>query len=222
MSRGTNSRNSNGAASVQPRWIDRVRQTFADRRRGGRLPRTLRRLAAAALIVAAGVVALWPPGPTDGEQLVAFSRDLPIGTHLQDTDLEVVRTRLIPDGAVHDPAALIGRELAARARRGEVVTDARLTEQLGPDPGPGRVAVPVRPADPSIIALLDTGMHVAVIAVNEDGSTAALAPDAVVLAIAPAPDRGSADRPIVLAIPAEVADQVVAAALSGTIALRFT
>lgn len=207
---------------LRPRWHERVRQLVADRRRGGRLPRTLRRLAACALIVAAGVIALWPPGATDGEPVVAFSRDLAVGTELSGADVEIVRTRQIPDGAVRDPAVLVGRELASRARRGELVTDARLTDPLGPDPGPGRVAVPVRPADPAIIGLLATGMHVAVIAVAEDGSTAALASDAVVLAIAPAADRGSVDRPIVLAVPTEVADQVVAAALSGTIALRFT
>ena len=207
---------------LQPRWPDRVRQLVADRRRGGRLPRTLRRLTACALIVAAGVIALLPPDATDGEQVVAFSRDLAVGTRLQDADVEIVRTRSVPDGAIRDPTMLLGRELASRARRGELVTDARLTDPVGPDPGPGRVAVPIRPADPSIIGLLGTGMHVAVIAVAEDGSTAALAADAVVLAIAPAAERGSVDRPIVLAVPAEVADQVVAAALSGTIALRFT
>ena len=35
-------------------------------------------------------------------------------------------------------------------------------------------------------------------------------------------DRGGTDRPVVLAVPAEAADQIVAAALAGTIALRFT
>ena len=215
-------RRSRAGRDLQPRWHERLRQLVADRRRGGRLPRTLRRLAACALIVAAGVIALWPPGAADGEQVVAFSRDLAIGTTLQAADVEIIRTRPIPDGAIRDPATLVGRELTSRARRGEVITDARLTDPLGPDPGDGRVAVPVRPADPSIIGLLGTGMHVAVISVAEDGSTSALADDAVVLAIAPVTERGLLDRPIVLAVPEEVADRVVAAALSGTIALRFT
>jgi pilus assembly protein CpaB len=215
-------RRSRASRELQPRWHERLRQLVADRRRGGRLPRTLRRVVACVLIVAAGVIALWPPGAADGEQVVAFSRDLAVGTSLQAADLEVIRSRPVPDGAIRDPTILVGRELTGKARRGEVVTDARLTDPLGPDPGPGRVAVPVRPADPSIISLLGPGMHVAVIAVGEDGSTAALAADAVVLAIAPVAERGSVDRPIVLAVPAEVADQVVAAALSGTIALRFT
>jgi pilus assembly protein CpaB len=215
-------RRSRASRELQPRWHERLRQLVADRRRGGRLPRTLRRVVACVLIVAAGVIALWPPGAADGEQVVAFSRDLAVGTSLQAADLEVIRSRPVPDGAIRDPTILVGRELTGKARRGEVVTDARLTDPLGPDPGTGRVAVPVRPADPSIISLLGPGMHVAVIAVGEDGSTAALAADAVVLAIAPVAERGSVDRPIVLAVPAEVADQVVAAALSGTIALRFT
>jgi hypothetical protein len=215
-------RRSRAGRDLQPRWHERLRQLVADRRRGGRLPRTLRRVAACALIVAAGVIALWPPGAAEGELVVAFSRDLAVGSTLQAADVEIVRSRPIPDGAIRDPTTLLGRELTSRARRGEVVTDARLTDPLGPEPGPGRVAVPVRPADPSIIGLLGTGMHVAVITVSEDGSTVALAQDAVVLAIAAVAERGSIDRPIVLAVPAEVADQVVAAALSGTIALRFT
>ncbi|MET0862788.1 MAG: SAF domain-containing protein [Nakamurella sp.] len=215
-------RRSRTGRDLRPRWHERVRQLIADRRRGGRLPRTLRRLAACALIIAAGVIALWPADASDGAQVVAFSRDLAVGSQLQDTDVHLIRTREVPDGAILDPASLVGRVLVGDARRGEVITDVRLTDPLGPDPGPGRVAVPVRPADPAITGLLDTGMHVAVIAVAEDGSSAALAADAVVLAIAPAAERGSDDRPIVLAVPAEVADQVVAAALAGTIALRFT
>jgi hypothetical protein len=177
---------------------------------------------AVALVVAAGVIALAPPAATGGEQVVALTRDLPIGARLEPGDVRIVRAEEIPDGAIRDPVEIVGRELAGQARRGEVITDVRLADPVGPDPGPGRVAVPVRPADPAIVDLLGPGMHVAVILVAEDGSTTALAPDAVVLVVAPKADRGAADRPIVLAVPSDAADRIVAAALAGTIALRFT
>jgi hypothetical protein len=80
----------------------------------------------------------------------------------------------------------------------------------------------VRPADPAIVDLLGAGMHVAVIAVDEDGSAELLAPDAVVLSIATESARGRGDRPVVLAVPAETADRIAATALTGTIAVRFT
>jgi hypothetical protein len=79
----------------------------------------------------------------------------------------------------------------------------------------------VRPADPAIVDLLQPGMRVAVLTVAEDGSAEPLAADAVVLQVAPAPERGPADRPIVLSVPADVADRLAAATLAGSIALRF-
>ena len=134
----------------------------------------------------------------------------------------MIRTEQIPDGAVRDPAQAQGQLLAGTARRGEVITDARLADPVGPDPGPGRVAVPVRPADPAIVDLLGPGMHVAVILVGENGAATVLAADAIVLAIPPLPERGNSDRPVVLSVPTDSADRIVGAGLAGTIALRFT
>ena len=179
---------------------------------------------AVALVVAAGIVALGPQ-TRRGSRLSRCSlltRDLPIGATIADGDLESARRAAVPDGAIADPATAIGKVLAGPARRGEVLTDVRLTATEGPDPGPGRVAVPVRPADPAIVDLLAAGMHVAVIAVAEDGSAELLAPDAVVLSIAKESARGRGDRPVVLAVPAESADRIAATALTGTIAVRFT
>jgi hypothetical protein len=82
--------------------------------------------------------------------------------------------------------------------------------------------VPVRPADPAIVDLLGPGMHVAVVVVTEAGEATVLAGDAVVLVVPVKSDRGSTDRPVVLAVPAEAADHIVAATAVGTIALRFT
>jgi pilus assembly protein CpaB len=222
MTRRNPGRPSRGSQGLQTRWYNRIRQGFADRRRGGRLPRTMRRLAAVTLVVAAGLIAMAPRQATGGNQLVTFAGDLPIGARIESQDLLLVNSGPAPDGAVGDPSQVVGRELAGRVRRGEVVTDVRLTDPVGPDPGPGRVAVPIRPADPAIVELLGPGMHVAVISVSEAGEATALATDAVVLAIAAAPERGSTDRSVVLAVPADAADRIVAAATTRTIALRFT
>jgi len=210
------------ATGLQPRWYERIQRSVADRRRGGRLPRTVRRILAAGLLVAAGVIALTPPTVGTGQSVVALTRDLPIGARLEAQDLQILQAQQVPDGAVLDPAQAQGQVLAGRARRGEVITDARLVDPVGPNPGPGRVAVPVRPADPAIVDLLGPGMHVAIVLVEESGAATVLADDAIVLAIPPAPERGNSDRPIVLSVPTDSADRIVGAGLVGTIALRFT
>jgi hypothetical protein len=210
------------AAGLQPRWPQRIRQYLADRRRGGRLPRTLRRAAAVVLVLVAGVIAVAPPAASAGEPVLALVRDLPTGAVIEPGDVQIVQAADPPDGVARDPTAVIGRILAGPARRGEIVTDVRLVDPAGPAPGPGRVAVPIRPADPAIVDLLGPGMHVAVVLVGEEGTATLLATDAVVLVITPPSERGDADRPVVLAVPAESADRIVAAALGGNVALRFT
>lgn len=210
------------ATGLQPRWTQRIRQSLADRRRGGRLPRIVRRAVAVALVLAAGVIAVSPPPAAAGHSVIALVRDQPIGAILDAADLQVVRVADPPEGAARDPTGLIGRVLAGPARRGEIVTDVRLVDPAGPAPGPGRVAVPIRPADPAIVDLLGPGMHVALVLVGDEGNPTVLATDAVVLVVAAATERGGADRPVVLAVPTESADQIVAAALGGNVALRFT
>jgi Flp pilus assembly protein CpaB len=211
---------------LQPRWPDRLRQRWADRRRGGRLPRNLRRLAAAALLLTAALLLVTPPRPTAGTAVVVLTRDLPVGAVLRDADLAVSSQLEPPDGALTDPAPAVGRTLAGAVRRGEMLTDVRLVDPIGPQPGPGRVAVPIRPADATVVELLRPGMHVAVVSVTEDGAAAVLVPDAVVLLIGGA-DRTSAgsrdhqEPPVLLAVPPDSADAVVAAAVTGTVVLRF-
>lgn len=186
------------------------------------MPRILRRALAAILVLIAGFIAVTPPAAAPGEPVLTVALDLPVGTELGPADLQIAQVADPPDGAARDPTAAIGRVLAGPVRRGEIVTDARLVDPAGPDPGPGRVAVPVRPADPAIVDLLGPGMHVAVVLVDETGQPTVLAADAVVLVATEAADRGSADRPVLLAVPVDSADRIVAAALSGSVALRFT
>ncbi len=153
---------------------------------------------------------------------VVLTRDLPIGARIDARDVQQTQIAQLPDGAVTEVADVLGSPLAAAARRGEILTDARLADVIGPDPGAGRVAVPIRPADPAIVDLLGPGMHVAVLAVDDSGAAVVLAPDAVVLAMSQADRKGPTDRPVVVAVPTDSADTVVAATVAGTIAIRFT
>ncbi len=210
---------------LQPSLPDRLRQRWADRRRGGRLPRNLRRLAAGALVVTAGLLLVVPARPVTGQPVLVLTRDLPVGAVVQPSDLTIAARMEPPDGALTGPAQATGRTLAGAARRGEVLTDVRLVDPVGPQPGPGRVAVPIRPADATVVDLLRPGMHVAVVSVTDDGAATTLVADAVVLVVGTAEaasTRRDQETPVVLAVPEDSADQVVAAALTGTLALRFT
>jgi Flp pilus assembly protein CpaB len=93
---------------------------------------------------------------------------------------------VVPAGAAHRPATLVGRLAAGAIRRGETVTDARvvgpgLTAGLGPGES---AAVPVRLADPESAALVRAGDRVDVLGtpVAPDG-TQPTAGDAIEVAV---------------------------------------
>ena len=211
------------APGIQPRWPDRLATMAGNRRRGGRRSRTLRRAFAAALLIAAGVIAVTGrPGSTVGVQVLAAARDLPAGTILDRADLTTLAVSAVPDGVLREAADGIGRLLAGPVRRGEVLTDVRLVPAGGPNPGPGRVAVLIRPADAGTADLLSPGMHVAVLAVAENGQATVLAADAVVLAIPPPAKSEPTKRLVVLGVPKATADRITATGITGALALRFT
>ena len=190
---------------------------------GGRRVRRWRRVLAAILAVLAAVVALRPGAPAEvGQPVMTLARDLPAGAVLGAGDLSPARQLRPPEGARSELGSVLGRVLAGPVRRGEVLTDVRLVPSTGPDPGPGRVAVPLRPADPGMLSLLSPGMHVAALAVDATGRGVVLAADAVVLALPPPPAGHPEQRMVVLSVPAGGADRLAATTLSGSIALRFT
>ncbi len=208
---------------LQPHWPDRLATAARSRRRGGRRSRIARRALAAALLVAAGVLAVSDRiAPVAGTTVLTVARDLAAGTGLTQSDVTSVTLPNVPDGALRSAAQAVGHLLSGPVRKGEVLTDVRLVTAAGPDPGPGRVAVPIRPADPGTVDLLSPGVHVAVLAVPESGRAIVLATDAVVLAIPPASKTEPTRRLVVLAVPAPVADRITATGVIGTLALRFT
>ena len=95
-----------------------------------------------------------------------------------------------PEAVADDP---VGQVLAAPLRSGEPVTDVRL---VGPEltaGQPGLVAVPVRLPDPGMVALLDVGDRIDLLATDpQEGGASVVATDVPVLAIPAADDRTSA------------------------------
>ena len=153
-----------------------------------------RRLIAALLTgvaVVAGVRAAAGPAPATVPVLVA-ARDLPAGAQIDAADLETVlfAPGSAPEAVADDP---VGQVLAAPLRSGEPVTDVRL---VGPEltaGQPGLVAVPVRLPDPGMVALLDVGDRIDLLATDpQEGGASVVAADVPVLAIPAADDRTSA------------------------------
>lgn len=210
-------------------------------RRLGELRRRVRRRLAlhrrplAALLVAAATLLVLrdlqaPPPPAVWVWTAAH--DLPPGQTLAADDLSRVAFApgTVPDGVVRVPGQVLGRTVAAGVRRGEAVTD---TTVLHPAPWaaePGRVAVPVRLADPGVAALLRVGDAVDLVAVSPDGVRApeVVATDARVAALPALPTTdpvaggtGLAGRLVVLDVEPEVAAKVAASGVSAYLTVTF-
>jgi pilus assembly protein CpaB len=154
--------------------------------------------ACAAAAVATTVQALTPPAPPTVPVPVA-AHDLAAGRVLGPSDLVTVAwpkgTR--PDGIL---AAPVGRVLSAAVRRGEPLTDARVTGPglLAGQPA-GTVAVTVRLSDPAATTLLASGRRIDVVGgpIGGTGGTAGeaevLAADVLVLTVPRGTAEGSGD-----------------------------
>ncbi|MEO5833297.1 MAG: SAF domain-containing protein [Nakamurella sp.] len=191
-------------------------------RRGGRRYRAARRATAVLLLLVAGFSAARPAGAAPGTDAVTVTRDLELGAVLTAADIALIRVAQPPDGALADPEEVQGRRLTSAVRRGEVLTDRRLVDTPGPAPGVGRSAVAVRPRDPALTQLLQSGTPVTVVSVTADGTAQPLSSQAWVLAVLDPDDGpGYGDRPVLLSVPDDEADRVVGATLTGDIALRL-
>ena len=193
---------------------------LADRWRSvRRLVLRRRRLLAAllaAVAVAAGLQAAAGPSP-DTESVLVAARDLPAGAEIGEGDLRTTRFApgSAPDNRAVDP---VGQVLAAPLRAGEPVTDVRL---VGPEltaGQPGLVAVPVRLPDPGMVALLDVGDRIDLVATDPQGGDATVVADDVpVLAIPAADDQattsGLAGRLLVVGADSSQVEPLAAAAV---------
>jgi Flp pilus assembly protein CpaB len=144
-------------------------------------------------------MALQPPAPTTLGVVVAAA-DLPAGRTLVGEDLRVapVPRGVLPVGVSTDPAAFIGRILAAPMARGEALAGHRLTDLPDWSVPAGTMPLPVRFADAGAAALLGAGQRVDVVAASGPGSEEStpfasaelVAQDVLVLAVI-TPDAGA-------------------------------
>ncbi|MEU4373569.1 SAF domain-containing protein [Pseudonocardia alni] len=189
-----------------------------------------RRVLAAALAVAAVVVALLPAAGDERVPVLVAARDLAPGTALGPADVVVASwpPALAPAGALTAPDAVAGRLLAGPVTAGEPIGELRLVGSALAvvTGGPGASAVPLRPADPAVAALLSPGSRVDVVAGGPDGARVLAARAGVVAVLPPAPGAAGARAdpgPLVLvALPEAEATAVAAATLAGevTVTLR--
>jgi Flp pilus assembly protein CpaB len=191
-----------------------------------------RRLAAAGLVVLAGVAALRSEPDGERTEIVVASRDLQPGVGLtaDDVRLEKRPVATVPEGSRSRLDAVLGATLAGPARRGEVLTDVRL---LGPrlaESSAGRDAriVPLHLADTALLDLVRPGDVVDVLAApnagtGEERQARVVATGAVVVLVSPKPpQRGSGNERVVLvALPASAAHTVAGTGLVETVTLTF-
>lgn len=207
------------------RW--RARVTAALRSGGWARPVLLRRLLAGILIVLAAVLALLPSGDRDGAGVVVAARDLPPGTPLSAADVLVRRLppEVVPDGALAAVADVEGRLLAGAARRGEPLTDVRLTGRELADLAtgdPGAATVPVRLADPDLAALLRPGAVVDVVTLGErQDQPVVLAQGATVLAVPPPGESREQGRLVLVAMAPDAATRVAGASIAETVTVTL-
>lgn len=189
-----------------------------------------RRIAAAALVLLAGAAALRPDATDARRDVVVAVRDLGPGVALTAEDVKLARrsAATLPDGARTSLDPLLGATLAGPARRGEILTDARV---LGPrlaglSAGPDARVVPLRLADPAVLDIVRGGDVVDVLgATPADRETRpqVVARDAVVVLVSPASTAlgGGNDRVVLVALPAPAATALAAATLVQQVTLTI-
>ena len=212
--------------SLNPTLLERISRSLRpDFTRTARA----RRLAAGLLVMLAGVAALRPDAGDVQREVAIAARDLRPGTPLTADDfrMENRSAATLPDGA-HSDIAIIGSTLAGPARRGEVLTDARV---LGPrlaglNAGPDARVVPLHLADAAVLDLIRTGDVVDILGAPSADANArprVIATNAVVVLVsATAKTIGSSnDRVVLVALPASAAHALAGATLVQTVTLTI-
>ncbi len=185
-----------------------------------------RRLAAAALVVLAGITALRSNPGGDRADVVVAARDLGPGVLLtvDDIRLEKRLAAMVPDGSQGELDVVLGATLAGPVRRGEVLTDVRLlgSRLAESTAGPDARIVPLHPVDSALIDLVRPGDVVDVLAAPDTGSEArprVVATNAIVVSVSAKQKNGPTgnDRVVLVALPAGAANAVAGAALVQTV-----
>ncbi len=191
-----------------------------------------RRIAAGALVVLAAIAALRSDPAGDYAPVVVAEHDLRPGAALTAADVRLEKrlAATVPEGSPAEIGAVLGSTLAGPARRGEVLTDVRLLGSRLAEAAAGARIVPLHPADGALIDLVRPGDVVDVLAApaNTSAETTHAAPkvlatDAVVVLVSAREkiQAAGADRVVLVALPAGVANTVAGAALGQTVTLTL-
>jgi Flp pilus assembly protein CpaB len=189
-----------------------------------------RRIAAGGLVVLAGVAAFRPdPADTDTDVVIAV-RDLNPGVTLTADDLSIQRrsATTVPDGALGTVDVVVGATLAGPARRGEIITDARVlgSRLAGLAAGPDARVVPLHLADAAVLDLIRPGDVVDVLGAVSAETAAeprVVAANAIVVLVSARQKSAGAgdDRVVLVALPATAANALAGATLVQTVTLTI-
>lgn len=175
-SKATSGRSGSGRIGSSKPWLHALRHNSA-RPGSGALTRWLvrnrRLLAALCFCLAAGLAVhqLTPDGGAQA-QVVTTTEDLPAGRVLDGAAVTMtnVPPDIVPGHSFTAIEHVLGRQLAAPVRSGEILTDASV---LGPGlltgAPSGTVAVPLRVTDPSTVQLIRPGERVDVVISTGNG-----------------------------------------------------
>jgi len=189
-----------------------------------------RRVAAGVLVVLAGIAALRPDPDDRRDDVVVAAHDLSPGQALTAADvrLEKRSAATIPDGAQTIVDDVVGATLAGPARRGEVLTDARVlgSRLTGLSAGPDARVVPLHLADAAVLDMIRPGDVVDVMGAADaggDAKTMLAATNAIVVLVSPKQKAAGAgdDRVVLVALPAAGAHALAAATLVQTVTLTI-
>lgn len=205
--------------ALQPDWVHTV---------------AARRIAAAGLVVLAGVAAVRSNPDGDRTATVVAVRDLAPGIALsaEDVRIESRMATTLPDGFQASADDVVGATLAGPVRRGEVLTDVRLlgSRLAQAAVGPDARIVPLHLADNAMVDVVRAGDVVDILAApvssgisNATTASRVLAADAVVVLVSAKPKSATAanDRVVLVALPADAANAVAGAALVETVTLTL-
>lgn len=177
-------------------------------------------------MVLAGIAALAPDADGALRETVVALRDLGPGVTLtaQDVGLRSRPAGTLPDGAASTIDAVLGATLTAPARRGEVLTDARVlgSRLVGLSAGPDARTVPLHPADPAVVEVVRPGDVVDVVgapSADSEPRARVLATNAVVVFVSPA--KPGDDRVVLVALPAAAANGLAGASLVQRVTLTI-
>jgi len=185
-------------------------------------------------VVLAAVAALRPDPAQDRRDVVVAARDLRPATPLTTNDVRVERRPAgeLPDGTAPTLDTVLGATLTGPARRGEVLTDARLLSSrlAGLVAGPDAQVVPLHVAEAAVLDLIRAGDVVDVLGASPGaGATSpgpeakprVIAREAVVVLVSEKPKFAGTDRVVLLALPKSAAHLLAAATLVNSITLTI-